>query len=73
MSVAKAAGTCPYCKEQINAAATKCKHCQSDLSDYRKKKPSLLSRYNTFKIGFITGVCFAVALGILIYFQFFSE
>jgi predicted amidophosphoribosyltransferase len=73
MSVAKSTGVCPYCKEPINAAATKCKHCQSDLSDVRKKRQSLFSRYNTFKVGFTTGAAFAVLLVILIYLQFFSE
>jgi hypothetical protein len=73
MSLAKSTGVCPYCKEQINSAATKCKHCQSDLSDYRKKKPPFLARFNTFKFGFIAGVGFAVVLGVLVYLEFFSD
>lgn len=24
---------CPYCAENINAEATRCKHCQADLAD----------------------------------------
>lgn len=73
MSVAKPTGTCPYCKETIHPAATKCKHCQSDLSAVKKQKTSVVAKYNTFRYGFATGCAFTVALLILAYFQFFRE
>ena len=37
MTTDKAIGTCPYCKEEIKAAAVKCKHCSSKLAE---KKPA---------------------------------
>lgn len=33
--------TCPYCKEKYNEGATKCPHCQSDLSDMQKIESDL--------------------------------
>ncbi len=73
MSVAKDMSICPYCREPINAAATKCKHCQSDLSTARKKRRSLFSQFNTFRYGFLFGVCFSIVLAVLIYIEFFRE
>lgn len=32
--------TCPYCREEIDAQATRCKHCRSDLPP----EPSSLKR-----------------------------
>ena len=71
MSVAKVPATCPFCKETILEGATKCKHCQSDLSELKKKKKSYFSRYNTFKHGFLTGLGIVVVLELVIYFRFF--
>lgn len=73
MSVARTTSVCPFCKEQIQAGAVRCKHCQSDLSGAKKQKKSLFARYNNFRFGFATGVLFSVALLILVYFQFFQE
>ncbi|HVP07629.1 MAG TPA: hypothetical protein VMS71_07295, partial [Candidatus Acidoferrum sp.] len=66
MSVAKTMGVCPYCREPIQAEATKCKHCQSDLTSIKKPKRSYFARFNTFKYGFVVGVCFTVLLLILV-------
>lgn len=73
MSVVKTSASCPYCREPIHPAATKCKHCQSDLTQTQKKKGSLFAKYNTFRYGFAGGVLFSVVLIILTYFQFFRD
>ena len=70
MSVTANTTRCPYCKEIINAEATRCRHCHADLTE-NKKKRSILARYNTFRIGFICGVVFTVILILLIYLQFY--
>jgi hypothetical protein len=71
MSVAKISATCPFCKESIMEGATKCKHCQSDLTELKRKKRSYFSRYNTFKHGFVFGATLVIVLGLVIYFRFF--
>ncbi len=73
MSVAKETVACPFCREQIHPQATKCKHCQSDLTAVKKKKPSIFAKYNSFRYGFAVGVVFAVVVALLGYIEFFSE
>jgi ribosomal protein L37AE/L43A len=73
MSVAKTMTVCPFCKEPIAVGATKCKHCQSDLTAAAKKKKSIFAKYNTFRFGFLTGILFTITLGILVYMQFFRK
>jgi hypothetical protein len=73
MSVAKTMSVCPFCKEPIATGATRCKHCQSDLAPAAKKKKSLFATYNTFRFGFLVGVLFTIAVGILGYLQFFRK
>lgn len=70
MSLAKETRHCPFCRETINAKAVRCKHCHADLSDSLPKRKSALKKYNTFRIGFLAGVCFAVALFVLAWYQF---
>lgn len=71
MTVAKQTITCPFCKEPIIAGATRCKHCQSDLTkaDAAKNK-SRFAKYNTFRIGFLVGILFTIIMVILGYVQF---
>jgi len=69
MTVAKPTTKCPFCKETIMAGATKCKHCQSDLSEVLSRKKSFFSRFNTFRNGFIVGVLLTLTLVILLYLQ----
>ena len=71
MSLAKTSTICPFCKEPIMEGATKCKHCQSDLSELKRKKRSYFARYNSFKYGFWTGAGTVIVLGLIIYFRFF--
>ncbi len=71
MTITKTMGSCPYCKEPIIATATRCKHCHADLTVISKSKKSFFSRYDRFKHGFVAGIIFALAMGILVYFQFF--
>jgi hypothetical protein len=74
MTLAKQFTTCPCCKEVIASGATRCKHCQADLTkaDDSKQK-SRFAAYNTFRMGFLTGVIFTIVLAILAWFQFRSE
>lgn len=67
MTVAKLMVKCPFCREPIIAGATKCKHCQSDLSGVSSPKNSLFSKLNTFRSGFLTGILFTLALTVLMY------
>jgi predicted amidophosphoribosyltransferase len=69
MSVAKQSVICPYCKEQILAGATRCKHCQAELIKVDSKK-SRFAGYNTFRTGFLVGVLFTIVVTILGYLTF---
>lgn len=72
MSVVKTMTSCPFCKEPIAAGATKCKHCQSDLTAAAKKKRPYFAKFNTFRTGFLSGILFTLAIGILFYIQFYQ-
>lgn len=72
MSLAKETIRCPYCREPIVAGATRCKHCHADLGDRTKKKPLGLGKVNTFRVGFLAGILFAILIEWLIYLQFFA-
>ena len=67
MVVPKLMSKCPFCREPIAADATRCKHCHVDLTSLSSKKGGKLSRFNTFRNGFITGVLFTLALLVLAY------
>lgn len=73
MSVAKTFETCPFCREQILPGALRCKHCHADLSESKAKKKSSLARFNTFRLGFLIGVLFALVTGFLLYWQVYRE
>lgn len=45
--------------------ATRCKHCQTDLSASNGHKKSRLARYQTFRTGFLAGMLFSLILGTL--------
>ena len=72
MTVAKMSQKCPYCKETINAGATRCKHCHADLSA-GSKKPSALATMDNFRTGFLSGILFTLILTVLAYFHFFAS
>lgn len=72
MTIVKETIRCPFCREVIASGATRCKHCHADLSE-RKKRPSLLARYNTFRFGFLAGILFTLTFLILIYYQFYGR
>ena len=71
MSLAKEIAKCPYCKEPIAAGAIRCKHCHADLVKRDDKKGSRLAKYDTFRIGFLCGIVFAIVIFVLGYIQFF--
>ena len=73
MSVARQTTVCPFCKESINATATRCRHCHSVLKPSRDVKKPLLANYNNFRVGFLSGVLFSLIIAVLFYLQFFSE
>ena len=58
---------CPKCKEAVNAAAIRCKHCHAEIGTAKKK--SLWSGQNTFRLGFLSGILFALIVVLLIYWQ----
>ncbi len=64
---------CPYCKEPIAAGATRCKHCQSDLAAVSKNKQSFFAQFDTFRLGFVSGIVFTIVVAILVYYQFFKQ
>lgn len=63
---------CKYCLEPVNAGAIRCKHCQADLTSGGKKK-SRFAKYDNFRFGFLFGVIFTVALGVVAYFHFYRN
>ncbi len=70
MSVAKQTQKCPFCLEPMLAGATRCKHCQADLTEIAKKK-SRLAGHDTFRHGFLTGILFSLLLALLLYAHFY--
>jgi hypothetical protein len=70
MAVVKQSARCPQCLEPINAGAKRCPHCQSDLAALAPVPKNRLGRLNTFRIGFLCGVAFALIIGLLAYLQF---
>ena len=68
MTLAKPLTKCPYCLEPIAAGATRCKHCQADLT--AKKSKGSFAKLDTFRAGFLVGVLFSIILGVLIYGHF---
>ena len=71
MTVAKATARCPYCREPIQPGATRCKHCHAEL-ETSNKRTNPLTRLNTFRTGFLSGVLFSIIVAILLYAQFFG-
>ena len=71
MSVVKEAVKCPFCKEPIAVGAVRCKHCHADLKPAQAKKP-LLSKYNNFRVGFLSGILFTIIIILLSYMHFYS-
>jgi hypothetical protein len=59
---------CPHCRETIAVGASICKHCHSEIKT--SAKPSWLSKYNTFRLGFLVGVLFSAVLLFLYYYHF---
>jgi predicted amidophosphoribosyltransferase len=66
MVVVKPLKKCPYCREPIAAEATRCKHCQADLTDKPKSRSGRWREYDNFRVGFLTGVLFSILLALLI-------
>ncbi len=71
MSVAREKSKCPLCLEIINTGAKRCPHCHAELSPAGAR--GWFSRYNNFRVGFLTGTCFALVLITLLYGHFFWE
>jgi hypothetical protein len=71
MSVPKLMQKCPFCLEPIIAGATRCKNCQADLSTSANRPKAWLTTYNTFRVGFLTGLLFGLIVAILIYGHFY--
>jgi predicted amidophosphoribosyltransferase len=72
MSLAKETRKCPYCRESIDPAASRCKHCHGDLVDRGRSSRSFWKTLNTFRTGFLCGLLFMTILIGLAYFQFFA-
>ncbi len=51
------------------AGATRCKHCQVDLAEAGRKK-TRLAKYQTFRVGFLSGFLFSLVLALLLYAHF---
>jgi len=73
MSVAKELQKCPFCLEPIMAGATRCKHCQVDLTAIGQEKRSRLAKLQTFKTGFLTGLLFSLIIVLLLWAHFYWE
>jgi len=71
MAVVKQLTKCPYCLEPIAAGATRCKHCQADLTA-NKKKSGVLKGLDNFRTGFLTGVLFSLLLAVLAWYHFWA-
>jgi hypothetical protein len=69
MSLAKETKRCPFCREVINVAAVRCKHCHADLTKQGKKKSGFFSRMNTFRTGFLSGILLSLIIAIVLFFQ----
>lgn len=55
---------CPYCQEIIAEKATICKHCHSKITP---KVSNPFKKYNTFRLGFISGILFCLVIYLLYY------
>ncbi len=71
MAVVQSTRNCPECREKIKIGATRCKHCGAEVGK-TKSKSGLVRRFDTFRIGFLSGVVFTSALVILVYLHFVS-
>lgn len=67
MAVVKPLKKCPFCCEPIAADATRCKHCQADLTGNAKSKSGRWREYNNFRVGFLSGILFSILLALLIW------
>jgi len=72
MSLAAEYKKCPYCRETIVLAATRCKHCQADLPS-PKNRLAWLRKQNTFRTGFLSGIAFTLCIFLLGWLHFFAQ
>ena len=61
---------CPFCLEPILEGAKRCKHCQADLTEGSSDAKAWFGRVDNFRVGFIAGLGFAIAIAALIYAHF---